>query len=65
MEQEHNDQLITLQELASILNVHPQTIYTFIKNKEIPFYQLGEGGTYRFNKQAVLDALAKSSIKQA
>ena len=58
--QSTQEQLITTKELAEILQVRERTVYLMIENKEIPFYQLGEGGTYRFNKESVLQALSKN-----
>lgn len=57
------EQLITLQDLATHLQVSDRTVYDMVKNSEIPFIRLGKGGDYRFNKQAVLDTLSSISAK--
>ncbi|MFC1624219.1 helix-turn-helix domain-containing protein, partial [Candidatus Omnitrophota bacterium] len=45
-------QIMTLQELAKYLGVHPITIYRLIKETDIPAFKLG--GQWRFKKD-VLD----------
>ena len=50
---------LTAAELAKVLNVNKAKVYELVKAKKIPY--LGVGRKLRFNLQAVLDALKKSS----
>jgi excisionase family DNA binding protein len=49
--------LLTAEQLAEKLQVHPATIYQWVKSKTIPFYQAGR--FVRFNLQEVLDSQRK------
>ena len=47
------DKLITIAELAELLNVTTRTIYNMIYANEIPFIRIG--GSYRFNAGEVIE----------
>ena len=49
--------LLTAEQLAEVLQVHPATIYQWVKSKTIPFYQAGR--FVRFNLQEVLESQRK------
>lgn len=46
------NKLITVVELAELLNVTKTTIYNMIYKNEIPFIKIG--GSYRFSEEEVL-----------
>ena len=46
--------LLTAEELADKLQVHPATIYEKVKAKKIPFYQVGR--FVRFSLQEVIES---------
>jgi excisionase family DNA binding protein len=50
--------LLTAEELAVKLQVHPATIYEKVKAKKIPFYQVGR--FVRFSLQEVLESQRKN-----
>ena len=47
------DKLITISELAELLNVTTRTIYNMIYKNKIPFIRIG--GSYRFNADEVIE----------
>ena len=47
------DKLLTVLEIAELLNVTKTTIYNMIYKNEIPFIKIG--GTYRFNADEVIE----------
>ena len=53
--------LLTVVEIAELLNVTKTTIYNMIYKNEIPFIKIG--GTYRFNADEVIDYFKKAGIK--
>ena len=58
MAQERYQQLYTPQNIAKILQLNVVTIYTFIKNKELPAVKIGRN--YRIAKND-LDTFIKSN----
>lgn len=52
------EQLLTVRELAILLNATERTVYNMILSKEIPFIRLGDGGDYRFDRNSVKEALS-------
>ena len=54
----HNT-LLTAEQIAEKLQVHPATIYQWVKAKTIPFYQAGR--FVRFNLQEVLESQKKKN----
>lgn len=51
------DKLLTVLEIAELLNVTKTTIYNMIYKNEIPFIKIG--GTYRFNADEVIEYFKK------
>lgn len=51
--------LLTAEQLAEQLQVHPATIYTWVKADAIPYYQSGR--FIRFNLNEVLESQRKKS----
>ena len=51
------DKLITISELAELLNVTTRTIYNMVYKNEIPFIKIG--GTYRFDADEVIEYFRK------
>lgn len=47
------DKLLTVVEIAELLNVTKTTIYNMIYANEIPFIKIG--GSYRFNADEVIE----------
>lgn len=54
------EKLLTAQELAGILNLSVDTIWRYTRQKKIPVVELGEK-QYRYEKEAVLSAMAKKT----
>lgn len=50
--------LLTVEELAQLVNVHPQTIYKLIYSKRIPFIKK-RGIGYRFRREDIERWLAE------
>ena len=57
------DKLLTVLEIAELLNVTKTTIYNMIYKNEIPFIKIG--GTYRFNADEVIEYFKKVGGKWA
>ena len=55
------EKLLTVQELAEILNLSVETIWRYTRQKKIPVVELGEK-QYRYEKEAVLTALARGDL---
>ena len=53
--------LLTVLEIAELLNVTKTTIYSMIYKNEIPFIKIG--GTYRFNADEVIEYFKKVGAK--
>jgi len=53
-----NDRLYTVEEIASFLNVHPETVRKWIKSGEIKAIRLGGPAGYRVT-QTALDQFLK------
>lgn len=51
------DKLLTVLEIAELLNVTKTTIYNMIYKNEIPFIRIG--GSYRFNADEVIEYFKK------
>jgi len=43
--------VLTLEEVASYLRVHPSTIYRLLKKKELPAFKVGSD--WRFNLESI------------
>jgi excisionase family DNA binding protein len=45
------DKVLTLEEVAGYLKVHPSTVYRLIKKSEIPTFKIGSD--WRFNSDSI------------
>lgn len=45
------NEIITPKEVAELLRVHPMTVYRYVKEKKIPFFNTG--GSIRFVRKNV------------
>jgi excisionase family DNA binding protein len=43
--------VITVEEVANFLKIHPSTVYRLLKNKSIPAFKVGSD--WRFNQESV------------
>ncbi len=43
--------VLTLEEVASYLRVHPSTVYRLLKKRQIPAFKMGSD--WRFNLEAI------------
>ncbi len=50
-EEERNETMMTVKDVAKFLNVHPRTVYSLIKNENLPAIRLMN--KFRFRKEAV------------
>ena len=61
-----SDEILTVEQVADILQLHPNTVYEKANAGEIPgMFRLGEGerAPMRFHKKVLLDELAKQAKK--
>lgn len=56
-----DERLLTTKEVADYLQVNERTVTRYIRNGEIESIKIG--GQHRISKQAVLDFLARHTIK--
>ncbi|MEI8390018.1 MAG: helix-turn-helix domain-containing protein [bacterium] len=54
------NKLLKPAEIAEIINVSLNTIYTWVYNKKIPHMKIG--GALRFSEQEIIDWIEKSRI---
>ena len=47
-----SDEILTVEEVASFLKLHPKTVYKFIKDSELQGYRIGR--QWRFRKSEVM-----------
>jgi excisionase family DNA binding protein len=50
-EEERNETMMTVRDVAKFLNVHPRTVYSLIKSEKLPAIRLMN--KFRFRKEAV------------
>jgi excisionase family DNA binding protein len=43
--------VLTLEEVADFLQVHPSTVYRLLKNRRIPAFRMGSD--WRFNQESI------------
>lgn len=43
--------VFTVKDLAKYLNVHPMTIYRYLRNNRLPAFKIGN--SWRFNKESI------------
>jgi excisionase family DNA binding protein len=49
--------MMTLEEVAQYLHVHPSTVYRLLKNRSIPAFKVGSD--WRFNQESIERWLSK------
>jgi excisionase family DNA binding protein len=54
--------VMTLEEVAEFLHVHPSTVYRLLKNKRIPAFKLGSD--WRFNQESIERWVRKLEAEQ-
>ena len=52
------ESLKTTKQLAEAIQAHPQTVYKWVRNGEIPYVKIGR--SVRFNLDAVMASLSHS-----
>jgi excisionase family DNA binding protein len=52
--------VMTLEEVAAFLRVHPSTVYRLLKLRHIPAFKLGSD--WRFRRESIEDWLAQQEI---
>jgi excisionase family DNA binding protein len=45
------DTVLTLEDVAQFLHVHPSTVYRLLKNRSIPVFKVGSD--WRFNQDSI------------
>ena len=45
------DTVLTLEDVAQFLHVHPSTVYRLLKNRSIPAFKVGSD--WRFNQDSI------------
>ena len=50
------DEILTASQVASLLQVHPRTIYKLVKNGSIPGKKFGGG--WRFSRQEIMQMIS-------
>jgi excisionase family DNA binding protein len=56
-----SDEILTVEEVASFLKLHPKTVYKFLKDSEIQGYRIGR--QWRFRKSEVMKLFEKPTLK--
>jgi excisionase family DNA binding protein len=49
--QNEMDAILTVQNVAEYLRLHPSTIYRLVKTKQLPAFKIG--GDWRFNRESI------------
>jgi excisionase family DNA binding protein len=49
--QNEMDAILTVQNVAEYLRLHPSTIYRLLKTKQLPAFKIG--GDWRFNRESI------------
>jgi len=44
------DEILTAEELANFLRIHPSTIYRMARSGDLPAFKVGVGGDWRFSR---------------
>jgi excisionase family DNA binding protein len=57
------DGLLTLKQVAELLNVHPNTLRRWIKDGRIPSYRISSRGDRRFKQEEIARFLAELDVK--
>jgi excisionase family DNA binding protein len=54
--------LLSVGEVATVLSVHPHTVYRKIHSGQLPATRLGEDGPLRVNAAALEDWLSRNTV---
>jgi excisionase family DNA binding protein len=54
--------VLTLEEVADFLQVHPSTVYRLLKNRRIPAFRMGSD--WRFNQESIEQWVKKLEAQQ-
>jgi excisionase family DNA binding protein len=54
--------VLTLEEMADFLHVHPSTVYRLLKNRRIPAFKVGSD--WRFNQESIEQWVKKLEAEQ-
>ena len=55
-------EVLTLEEVADFLHVHPSTVYRLLKNRRIPASKVGSD--WRFNQESIEQWVKKLEAEQ-
>jgi excisionase family DNA binding protein len=53
--------IMTVNEVAAFLHVHPTTVYRMMKHKELPGFRIGSD--WRFNRADILGWINEKQVK--
>ena len=56
-----SDEILTVEEVAAFLKLHPKTVYKFLKDNEIQGYRIGR--QWRFRKSEVMKLFEKPNLR--
>jgi excisionase family DNA binding protein len=54
--------VLTLEEVAEFLHVHPSTVYRLLKNRRIPAFKIGSD--WRFNQESIQSWIKELEIAE-
>jgi excisionase family DNA binding protein len=54
-------EIMTVNEVAAFLHVHPVTVYKMMKRKELPGFRIGSD--WRFNRADILGWIKEKQVK--
>ena len=54
--------VLTLEEVADFLHVHPSTVYRLLKNRRIPAFRMGSD--WRFDQESIEQWVKKLEAEQ-
>ena len=57
-----SDEILTTDEVAALLKIHPKTVYKFLKAKAIHGHRFGR--IWRFKKSSIMKLLEKPDSSQ-
>jgi excisionase family DNA binding protein len=55
-------EVLTLEEVADFLQIHPSTVYRLLKNRRIPAFKVGSD--WRFNQESIEQWVKKLEDEQ-
>ena len=55
-------EVLTLEEVADFLQIHPSTVYRLLKKQQIPAFKVGSD--WRFNQQSIEQWVKQLEAKQ-